>query len=260
MDMSEREPNTRADTDHSLLSAWVGGDRDASEKLVRRHYRPLFLFFLNKVGADVAADLTQATFETLCSKKIDFRGDATVRTYLFGIARWTLVNHLRKVRGRPFDPMLESVELADVADSVDSLFVGRQRETLVVRALRALPLDDQLLLELKDYEGLTSRELAAIYEVPRNTMSGRVTPGARAARGSRARANAVRKARRIYAYRTRRVHGGNPREAGRATRATMNNRSAVSPRPDARAPSRRALPWPPRTPAGPREGDRGQRG
>ena len=172
--MAEHTSDANAE-DEALLAAWIDGDRSASEKLVRRHYRSIFLFFFNKVGQDRAADLTQSTFETLCAKRVQFRGDATVRTYLFGIARWKLVEHLRKIRGRNFDPLEDSAELPQVARSVTSLFADRQEEALVVQALRALSLDDQLLLELKDYEGMTSRELAAMYDVPRNTMSGRIT-------------------------------------------------------------------------------------
>ena len=166
-------PDTQR-SDEELLAAWVAGDRAASEVLVRRHYRPLYRFFYARVG-DAAADLTQATFETLTAKRVEFRGDATVRTYLFGIARWKLVEYLRRRAGRRFDPLAESFELADVARSVSSLFEADQREKLVVRALRCLALDDQLVLELKDYEGMTGRELAAVFGVTRDAISGRVT-------------------------------------------------------------------------------------
>ena len=161
--------------DEALLSAWIDGDRTASETLIRRHYRSVFLFFSNKVGEQAAADLAQSTFETLCAKRVEFRGDASVRTYLFGIARWKLVDHLRRVSARAFDPMTDSCELSSVTQSMTQLFADQQRESLVVRALRSLSLDDQIIIELKDYEGMTSRELAAMFDVPRNTMSGRVT-------------------------------------------------------------------------------------
>ena len=169
------EATSSAGQDRALLAAWVDGDRAAGGALARRHYRSVFLFFFSRVGSDRAADLTQATFETLCTKKLDFRGDATVRTYLFGIARWKLVGDLRKAQGREFDPMKESAEIPAVMRSVTSLFADRQRENLVVHALRSLSLDDQLLLELRDYEGMSSNELAAMYDVPRTTMSGRIT-------------------------------------------------------------------------------------
>ncbi|MEM9454405.1 MAG: sigma-70 family RNA polymerase sigma factor [Myxococcota bacterium] len=163
-------------SDEDLLDRWIDGDAGAGKFLIRRHYRRILLFFYDKVGPEVSKDLTQATFETLCTNKISFRGDATMRTFLFGIARWKLVHHFRTVRayGDRFEPMEQSASVAEVSQSIHSLFMDRQREALVVRALRSLPLDDQIVLELKEYEGMTARQIAAVYEVGRDTMSSRI--------------------------------------------------------------------------------------
>ena len=172
--MSNTSP-PEAEEEARLLAAWVGGDGAAAQALVRRYYRPIYLFFYGRVGPDATEDLTQATFETLCAKKVTFRGDSTVRTYLYAIARWKLVHHFRALRGGvQFEPMEESFEVAEVVRSMTSLFAGRQKEQLVVQALRALPLDDQIILELKHYEGMTARELAAMYDVSFQTMRGRL--------------------------------------------------------------------------------------
>ncbi|MCY1060224.1 RNA polymerase sigma factor [Nannocystis sp. SCPEA4] len=163
-------------SDEALLDAWIDGDAAAGKQLVTRHYRRILLFFYAKVGPELGRDLTQATFETLCAKKVVFRGESSVLTYLFGIARWKLVHHLRtrRLHDERFEPLEHSVELPDVERSINSLFMGRQREALLVRALRSLPLDDQIVLELKEYEGLTSRQLAEVFEVGRDTMSSRI--------------------------------------------------------------------------------------
>lgn len=163
-------------TDEDLLAGWIEGDAAAGKHLVKRHYRSVLMFFASKVGPEQGRDLTQATFETLCAKRVSFRGDSSVRTYLFGIARWKLVHHLRKhhADNERFEPLEHSARLADVERSITSLFMGRQRETLLVNALRSLPLDDQIVLELKEYEGMTSRELAAVFAVGRDTMASRV--------------------------------------------------------------------------------------
>jgi RNA polymerase sigma factor (sigma-70 family) len=163
-------------SDEALLDAWIDGDAAAGKQLVTRHYRRILLFFYSKVGPELGRDLTQATFETLCAKKVVFRGESSVLTYLFGIARWKLVHHLRtrRLHDERFEPLEHSVELPDVERSINSLFMGRQREALLVRALRSLPLDDQIVLELKEYEGLTSRQLAEVFEVGRDTMSSRI--------------------------------------------------------------------------------------
>ena len=74
-------------------------DAAAGKRLVQRHYRRILLFFYSKVGPELGRDLTQDTFETLCARRVAFRGEANVLTYLFGIARWKLVHHLRHDRG-----------------------------------------------------------------------------------------------------------------------------------------------------------------
>ena len=163
-------------TDEALLERWRGGDRQAGQQLVTRHYKPVFLFFWGKVGEQAGADLTQDTFETLCAGHDRFHGASSVRTYLFGIARWKLVEHLRKERRtrERYDPLEDGIDAPTVERSLTSLFTHKQHEALLVRGLRSLPLEDQLLLELKDYEDLTARELAEIFDVPAATVAGRI--------------------------------------------------------------------------------------
>lgn len=164
------------DEDTHLLAAWVGGDAGSGKKLVARHYLRILSFFSSRVGPELARDLTQDTFLVLCSNKVDFRGDASVIGCLFGIARWKLVEHLRKYarRGKFFDPGQDAHEVAHVTRSLISLLQDREREVLVVQAIRSLALDDQIVLELRDYEGLALREQAAMYGVGVDTISTRV--------------------------------------------------------------------------------------
>jgi RNA polymerase sigma factor (sigma-70 family) len=163
-------------TDEALFHAWLDGDAAAGQALVRRHYRRILLFFYTRVGPEVGKDLTQATFETLCTNKVSFRGDSTLLTYLFGIARWKLVDYFRtrRTNAERFEPLSDPGHVVEIDRSITSLFMDRQQETLVVQALRSLPLDDQIILELKQYENLSSAQLAAMYGVGRDTMSSRI--------------------------------------------------------------------------------------
>ena len=175
--MSEGDPTSDVD----LLNAWVDGDTKASAELIARHYHGILLFFFAKVGPDLAQDLTQATFETLCSKKVAFRGDATVRTFLFGIARWKLVHHHRKHRTQPepFDPAVHPLELSVAVTSMDSLLRHRREHVLFIQGMRSLALDDQIILELRYYDAMTVRDIAAVYDTPRATMGDRVVAARR---------------------------------------------------------------------------------
>ena len=163
-------------TDLELLNAWSGGDVQAGQQLIKRHYDAVYLFCYGKVGPQVSEDLTQATFETLCGHPEKFRGDSAMRTYLFGIARWKLVHHFenRAGTGKPFEPLEDSIHDPALERSITSLFAARDREVLVVQALRSLSLDDQSLLELKDYEGMTAAALALVFEIPAGTVASRL--------------------------------------------------------------------------------------
>ncbi len=162
--------------DSTLLTAWRSGDSSASGELVRRHYRSIYLFFFSKVGPDLAQDLTQTVFERILEKPNNFRAQASVRTYLFGIARWTLVHHHRKHRAQTeaFDPALDPLEIPEDVISMTSQLAARREEVLFVHGMRALALDDQLVLELKYYDDLTVRELAEVFGTARATMADRL--------------------------------------------------------------------------------------
>jgi len=70
-----------------LLQAWQGGDREAGNQLVDRHFDAITRFFRNKVCSDDdVAELVGQTFLGCTTGKDRFRGDASVRQYLYAIA------------------------------------------------------------------------------------------------------------------------------------------------------------------------------
>ncbi|MFZ6182220.1 RNA polymerase sigma factor [Nannocystis pusilla] len=158
------------DHDRHLLDAWRTGDRKAGQELVERHYPAVYRFFFGKVRDSVCEDLAQQTFEVVCRRRDAFRGDGSFRAYLFGVARFVLIGWAR--RQRRFEPTEDSLP-AD-ADPQPGLFADRELVKIVATALRGLALDDQLLIELKDWEHLTQAELAALFEVPQATVARRL--------------------------------------------------------------------------------------
>lgn len=163
-----------SDDDLALLAAWRAGDRAAGRALIARHYASVYRFFFCKVPEEACEDLTQATFEVVCRRRDAFRGEASFKAFLFGVARVKLLEYIRERRGAAFEPAEHSIADPRTDGSLSSLLAERQLEHLVAQALRGLSLDDQLLLELKEYERLTTRELAQMFAVPDGTMAGRV--------------------------------------------------------------------------------------
>lgn len=163
----------RSDTsDRELLSAWRAGHRDAGHALVERHYAAVFGFFFGKVPSSACEDLTQQTFEIVVRRRAGFRGEGTFRAFLFGVARFVLIGWVR--RRRPFEPAEDSLIADPNTPSLAGLLADQKMACLVATALRSLPLDDQILIELKHWESLTQAELAVLFAVPQPTVARRL--------------------------------------------------------------------------------------
>lgn len=161
------------DDDRDLLLAWRSGDAAAGQRLIERHLEPIHRFFSNKVPG-ATDDLVQETFRACVEAVEAFEGRASFRSYLFGIARNLLHRHYRE-RYHAFDPLAVSVSaIAAEERSPAERVAEREEQRLLLRALRALPLELQTLVELAYWEGLPDRELAEILDVPAGTIKSRL--------------------------------------------------------------------------------------
>jgi RNA polymerase sigma factor (sigma-70 family) len=160
-------------TDFELLDAWVGGDRAAAQVLFDRYTVPLYRFFHNKVTGGIE-DFVQDTLVACIAGRDRFRRESSFRTYLFATARHVLWQHLRKqrVRGVALDP--ERSSLHELGPSPSTLAARRAEHRLLLEALRHLPVETQILLELYHFEELTAIELAAMYDVTEVALRGRL--------------------------------------------------------------------------------------
>ena len=160
--------------DADLVDAWRDGEEKAGRELFARHFDAVYRFFRNKVES-AADDLTQQTFLGVVRGKERFRGQSSFRTYLFTIARNRLYTFYRD-RNRS-NKVIEVGEksAADLgAASPTGLIAQREEQKLLLKALRHLPLDMQVALELHYWEGMTVREIADITETPEGTIKRRL--------------------------------------------------------------------------------------
>ena len=163
----------RVSTDLELLEAWKTGDRKAGSELFERHFDSICRFFANKVQSDVD-DLVQRTFIACVEGKERFRGQSSFRTYLFGVAHNVLRSHLRKRKreGERFDFGITSV--FDMGLSPTTLIAQRKEQLLILQALRRVPLDHQIVLELYYWEAMTAKDLGEVLDIPEGTVRGRI--------------------------------------------------------------------------------------
>jgi RNA polymerase sigma factor (sigma-70 family) len=160
------------DPDRDLVMAWQDGDKAAGEVLFEKYFGRVYDFFAYKIDGDVA-DLVQRTFLVAIEKRAEFRGDAKFSTFLHAIARLELLKFFeRKGKGQMHDPLTSS--LIGLTPTPSSLARHKDDEALLVHALRRIPIDLQIALELHYFEGLRGPDLSLVLDIPEGTVRSRL--------------------------------------------------------------------------------------
>ncbi len=160
-------------SDEQLLLRWRDGDARSGEKLFSRYYDRVARFFANKVSRD-RGDLVQATFST-CLQKVDqLQNAASFRSFLFGIARFELLHHYRRKSRRETELDASRDALCDLDPTPSRVIARREEQRLLLEALRRIPVDLQIVLELSYWEKLTSAEIGDLLDIPEGTVKSRV--------------------------------------------------------------------------------------
>lgn len=148
-------------SDFELLDAWAAGDRAAGGQIFRRHFRAVFRFFNNKVSGG-AEDLVQQTFLGCVETHTRFRREAEFRTFVLSVARNVLYNEFRRRRRK--DDMVDFLahSVMDLSPSPPSVVAEKNEQRLLLEALRQIPVDYQIALELQMWEGLTGPQMAQV--------------------------------------------------------------------------------------------------
>ena len=160
-------------SDGQLLERWRAGDSASGEALFERYYDVVDRFFVNKVTTAVQ-DLVQETFTRCVASRERLKDNEQFRFYLFGIAFNVLKGHLRaRYRGGEVVELGES-SVRDLEPGPVTLAVRRSEHRLLLEGLRAIPVEDQAILELHYWEDLTTDEIAEVLVIPPGTARGRL--------------------------------------------------------------------------------------
>lgn len=160
--------------DSELLDAWRAGDGHAGQELFKRYYDLVARFFANKVTGPTA-DLVQETFMACVDGRDRIRGDGQFRGYLFGVAYNVFKAHLRRQYRVPDE--LGSVSLLDLDPGPSTVVGESEQASLLLVALRSLPVEMQMIIELRYWEQMTSTDIAEILGVAPVTVRGRLRQG-----------------------------------------------------------------------------------
>jgi len=159
--------------DADLLARARGGDSAALETLVTRYQPVVYRFGLRMCGdADAAGDVLQDTLLSLARSVTTFRGESSLSTWLYTVARRAC---LKKRRRRALEPARqESLQaltdgdletLAAAGPDPEQALSGRETRAALDAALATLKSADREVLVLRDVEGLTAPEVAGVLGV-----------------------------------------------------------------------------------------------
>lgn len=160
------------DEDASDLDAWRRGDAAAGQRLFQRYFESLYVFLSNKVSGDVS-DLVQRTMLACVEARERIDKPGSFKAYLLGIARYVLIDHYRKTR-RLRESEVTEMSVAALAGSPSSVLARKRQTRLLLAALRSIPLDLQIAVELHYWESMTAAELGVVLGVPTGTAKSRL--------------------------------------------------------------------------------------
>jgi RNA polymerase sigma-70 factor (ECF subfamily) len=158
--------------DLELLEAWRQGDARAGRELLDRYFAALKGFFTGKT-ADVE-DLMQRTLSAVMRSGRAVRIHTSMRAYVFTVARRELYASIERSH-REEERISAAEAIAEQqAPSPTSVLAHREEQRLLLRALRRIPMELQIALELHYWEELSTSELAEVLGLPQGTVKTRL--------------------------------------------------------------------------------------
>jgi len=153
-------------SDAALVAAARVGERPAIEALLERYQGRVFRFGLHMCGdAEDARDILQETLLAAARNIGEFRGDASISTWLYTIARSFCVKKRRRSKFAPAEEVSLDRAAGDLVSSApgpEELAARDEIKQALADVLEALDAPLREVMILRDIEGLTAPEVAEI--------------------------------------------------------------------------------------------------
>ena len=147
------------------------------EEIVNLYQRDLVNFHYRFVGnKPEAEDLAQDTFIKAYKKFDTLKEPDKLKSWLFQIARNTVIDFFRKNKNRPFaldSSILENIAgttAADYQDHVANMEVSKELD----RCIDQLVKEDRAIIKLLYYEGFSYKDISELLHINQNTLKSRL--------------------------------------------------------------------------------------
>ncbi len=176
------------DEDRALLEGLRVGDERAYETLIERYEHPVYNL-VSRLADDPAdaADVVQEVFIKVFRNVGAFRGDSSLKTWIYRIAVNQARNHRRWFGRHKKQEVCLEAEASDtqgvqdwVPDPGPSPFeqvLDHETRVLVEEALQEVPASFRAALVLREIEGLSYEQIAEVLEITLGTVKSRILRG-----------------------------------------------------------------------------------
>lgn len=152
--------------ERKLLESIRQGDTMAAEELVERTYSAVFASVYRLCGdRDLAADLTQETYQKAWAALPRFDGRSQLFTWLYRIAYTTFLNHVRRPRRMTSLDEPEAPEIPDQTPRADEVFEENEEAGRLRKAVMQLSEDLRFTVTAHFWGGLPVKEIAQIENI-----------------------------------------------------------------------------------------------
>jgi len=159
-------------TELDLIARAQRGDRHAYGELVRRHRAGVVNVVYRMCGdAHLAEDAAQEAFVRAWQHLPGYRPRSPFRNWVYRIATNAALDAMRR---EPETVDLDELPLADSHAGPESAMMRKERAGLVRQAVLSLPPASRVVLVLREYEGLSYREIAEVADIPIGTVMSRL--------------------------------------------------------------------------------------
>jgi RNA polymerase sigma-70 factor (ECF subfamily) len=170
-------------TDHQLVLRVQKGDKRAFDLLVLKYQYKLQAIvgrFIRDV--DEVSDVTQEAFIKAYKALPKFRGDSQFYTWLYRIAINTAKNHLVSRSRRPVNTDIDVEDAEHFANNEkliddttpENSMMTDELAAIIKKALSALPEDLRTALTLREFDGMSYEDIAAVMNCPVGTVRSRI--------------------------------------------------------------------------------------
>lgn len=178
------ERQLEADADYVIVQKVQGGDTAAFDQLIRKYRDRVFGVVYNMTSnREDTADLTQDAFIKAFQSINRFNGQSSFFTWLYKIAVYTTITHLRRNRLRSFFS-LEKLHEEDAGSKILSQLTDKStadRDTYLHElqeklneAMQKLSIKHRTVITLFEIDGLSHTEIAQVMDCTEGTVRSRL--------------------------------------------------------------------------------------